>query len=75
MGLVTQFMQAPRKLHLDVARCILQYVKSTLHYGIFYEARRPIEVYGYTNVDWASSISVRRSTSRFMFSLGSGVVS
>ena len=30
VGLVSQFMQAPRKPHLDAARCILRYVKSTL---------------------------------------------
>ena len=38
IGLVSQFMQAPRKPHLDAARCILRYVKSTLQYGLFYEA-------------------------------------
>ena len=27
VGLVSQFMQAPRKPHLDAARCILRYVK------------------------------------------------
>ena len=36
--LVSQFMQAPRKPHLDVARCALRYVKSTLHYGLVHEA-------------------------------------
>ena len=30
VGLVSQFMQAPRKPHLDAARRILRYVKSTL---------------------------------------------
>ena len=30
VGLVSQFMQAPRKPHLDAARCILRYVNSTL---------------------------------------------
>ena len=30
-------MQAPSKLHLDAARHILKYVKSTLQYGLFYE--------------------------------------
>ena len=39
VGLVSQFMQAPRKPHLDAARCILRYQKSTWQYGLFYEAR------------------------------------
>ena len=46
IGLVNQFMQASRKPHLDAARCILRYVKSTLQYGHFYEAGCPIQVHG-----------------------------
>ena len=58
-------MQALRKPHLDAARCILRYVKSTSQYGLFYEVGCPIQVHGYTDADWASSISDRRSTSGF----------
>ena len=42
VGLVSQFMQAPRKPHSDSARHILRYVKSTLQYGLFYEVGCPI---------------------------------
>ena len=51
VGLVSQFMQAPRKSHLDAARRILRYVKSTLQYGNFYEAGCLIQVHGYTDAD------------------------
>ena len=74
VGLVSQFMQAPRKPHLDAARRILRYVKSTLHY-LFYEAGCALQVHGYTDADWAGSVSDRRSTSGFMFSLGSAAIS
>ncbi len=36
---VSQFMQTPRKPHLDVVRCILRYIKHTLQCGIFYETK------------------------------------
>ncbi len=39
VGVVTQFMQAPQKPHLDVVRCILRYIKHTLQCGFFYEAK------------------------------------
>ena len=68
-------MQAPKKPHLDAARRILRYVKSTLHYGLFYEAGCALQVHGYTDADWAGSVSDRRSTSGFMFSLGSPAIS
>ena len=58
IGLVSQFMQAPRKPHLDAARRILRYVKSTLQYGLFYETGCQIQVHGYTDTDWAAPIGV-----------------
>ena len=51
VGLMSQFIQAPRKPHLDAARRILRYVKSTLHYGLFYEAGCTLQVHGYTDAD------------------------
>ncbi len=39
VGVVSQFMQTPRKPHLDAMRCILRYIKHTLQCGIFYEAK------------------------------------
>ena len=74
VGLISQFMQMPRKPHLDAVRHILRYVKSTLHYGLFYEAGKEIQVLGYTNANWAGSMYDRRSTNGFMFSLGNAVV-
>ena len=53
IGLISQFMQMPRKPHLDAVRRILRYVKSTLHYGLFCEAGKEIQVFGYTDADWA----------------------
>jgi hypothetical protein len=39
VGVVSQFMQTPRKAHLDRMRRILRYIKHTLQCGIFYEAK------------------------------------
>jgi hypothetical protein len=39
VGMVSQFMQTPRKPHLDAVRRILRYIKHTLQCGIFYEAK------------------------------------
>ncbi len=74
VGMVSQFMQTPRKPHLDAMRHILRYIKHTLQCGIFYEAKSKLQVHGYTDVDWASNVSDRRSTSGFMFSFKSGDV-
>jgi hypothetical protein len=75
VGVVSQFMQTPRKPHLNAVRRILRYIKHTLQCGIFYEAKSQLQVHGYTDADWAGNVSDRKSTSGFMFSFGSGAIS
>jgi hypothetical protein len=75
VGVVSQFMQTPRKPHFDAMRRILRYIKHTLHCEIFYEAKSQLKVHGYTDADWAGNVSDRRSTSGFLFSFGSGAIS
>ncbi|MCO5577069.1 hypothetical protein L7F22_030891 [Adiantum nelumboides] len=74
IGLVSQFMQLPRKPHLDAVRRILRYVRATLDYALFYDAGTQVQVHGYTDSDWAGSSSDRRFTSSYMFSFGSAAI-
>ena len=67
-------MQAPKKPHLDAVRRTLRYVRATLEHALFYAAGVPVELYGYTDADWAGSVTDKRSTSGFMFSLGSAAI-
>jgi hypothetical protein len=75
VGVVSQFMQTPRKPHLDAMRRMLKYIKHNLQCGIFYKAKNQLQVHGYIDADWAGNVSDRRSISGFMFSFGSGDVS
>ena len=75
VGLLSQFMQNPRNLHLDCAKRILRYASTTMDYGIMYKSNTTIRLEGYTNADWAGYKADRRSTSGFVFSLGSGAIS
>ena len=59
VGLESQFMQLPRKPHLDLVRRTLRYVSATSDYALFYAANIEVQLYGYTHVDWAGSISDR----------------
>ena len=74
VGLVSQFMQSPRKPHLDAVRRILRYVKSTVQYGLHFRSFGDLTLFGYTDADWAGSAQDRRSTSGYVFSLGSAAV-
>ena len=67
-------MQTPRNLHLDCATRILRYVSATMDYGIVYKSNMSIRLEGYTDADGAGYKADRRSTSGFVFSLGSGAI-
>jgi hypothetical protein len=60
---------------LDAVKSILRYIKHILQCGIFYETKNQLQVHGYMDANWVNNVSDRKSTSHFMFSFGSGVVS
>ena len=40
----------------------MRYMKGTIDFGLYYDGSHEYRLYGYTGVDWAGSISDRRST-------------
>ena len=60
---------------MDCAKRVLRYVSGTMDYGILYKTAMPIPLEGYTDANWAGNKVDRRSTSGFVFSLGSGAIS
>ena len=74
VGVLSQFMQVPRKPHLDAARRALRYAKGTLNHDLFYAYGVEVEVFGYTDADWARSTYDKRSTSAYVFSFESAAV-
>ena len=49
-------------------------MKGTIHYGLRYVADYEFGLVGYTDSDWAGSVTDRKSTSGCCFSLGSTVI-
>jgi hypothetical protein len=53
----------------------MRYLKGALEYGLCYTGDHDFRLYGYTDSDWAGSVSDRKSTSGCCFSLGSTMTS
>jgi hypothetical protein len=68
-------MAKPREIHWNVEKAILKYLKGTLDYGIKYTDASDVELTGYSDYDWAGNPNDRRSTTRYVFGIGSRVVS
>jgi hypothetical protein len=72
---LSQFMAKPHESHWNAAKAILMYLKGTLDYGIKYTDAYNFELTSYSDSDWAGNLDDRRSTTGYVFSIGSGVVS
>ncbi|XP_048492934.1 secreted RxLR effector protein 161-like [Beta vulgaris subsp. vulgaris] len=75
VSVVSRFMSEPSKSHLAAAKRILRYIKGTKSYGILYEKQEDYKLTRYTESDWAGSVDDKKSTSRYVFQLGSKVIS
>ncbi|KAI5348361.1 hypothetical protein L3X38_001248 [Prunus dulcis] len=70
-SLLARFMHNPTKKHIGTAKRVLRYVQGTLDYGVEFKKGKAATLIGYCDSDWAGSEDDRRSTSGYVFTLGS----
>ena len=75
VSVVSRFMNDPSKAHFSVAKRILRYLNGTKKQGIQYEKEDNCKLVGFTDSDWAGSLDDRKSTSGYIFCLGSNAIS
>ena len=75
VSLISKFMERPKEAHWQAAKRILRYVKGTKMFEILYNVSEHSYLVGYTDIDWAGSVDDRKSTSGYVFHMGSGVIS
>jgi hypothetical protein len=62
-------------VHLIVSKHVMRYLKGALDFGLYYNGDHDFRLVGYTDSYWAGSVSDRKSTSGYSFSLGSSMTS
>ena len=75
VSVVSRFMSEPNKTHFAVAKRILRYVKGTKCYGLLYRSEGDSKLVGYTDSDWAGCVDDRKSTTGYVFSVGTKTIS
>jgi len=63
-------MESPRKVHLQVLKRIMCYIKGTTIFGLFYSSSKKIEIVKYSGSDWGGDSVERKSTSGHCFTIG-----
>ncbi|XP_073016671.1 uncharacterized protein [Primulina eburnea] len=65
VSLVSQFMHAPSRDHLEAVNKILRYLKGCPGKGLCFKKSESKKLEVYTDADWAGSITDRKSTSGY----------
>jgi hypothetical protein len=75
VGLVSRYMERPTEMHLQAVKRILRYLRGTTEFGIIYRKGDEGQLRAYADSDYAGDVDDRKSTSGFVFMLGTGAVS
>ncbi|RDX89920.1 hypothetical protein CR513_28286, partial [Mucuna pruriens] len=75
VSLISRSMECPREIHLLAAKRIFRYLQGTVGYGLFYRKGEKTNLIGFTDSDYAGDQDDRKSTSGYVFMIGSGAVS
>ena len=73
--LVSRYVERPTGMHLAVVKRIFRYLRGTTKFGIMYRRGKEGTLIAYSDSDYAGDVNDRRSTSGYVFVLGSGAVS
>lgn len=71
---LSRYMANPTTAHINAARRVFRYLQGTRDFVLTYRGDMKSLV-GYTDADWAGDLATRRSTSGYIFNLGSGAIS
>ncbi|CAL9028585.1 unnamed protein product, partial [Prunus brigantina] len=72
---LSQFMQEPRRQHLDAAYRLLHYLKEAPGQGLLFPSQNQLKLIGYCDADWARCPITRRSVTGYCIFLGNALVS
>jgi hypothetical protein len=74
VNMIARYMEHPVEPHLMAAKRIFRYIKGTLELGIWYRKGEVAELIAYSDSDYGGDVDDRKSTSGYVFMLGSGAI-
>ena len=74
VSVVSRYASNPNEAHWQAVKRIFRYIKGTIGLKLTYRGKMD-DLTGYSDADWAGDHDTRRSTSGFVFNVGSGAIS
>lgn len=76
VGYISRFMENPNQQHVKAVKRVIKYIKGTTDYGIIFKCNQKNFVLSvFSDADYAGDQVTRRSTTGYIFLLGSGAIS
>lgn len=72
---LSRFVNPPSDVHLGISKRALKYLKGCTKLGIWYSKTGGVQLEGYTNSDRVGCVDDNKSTSGYIFSIKTGIVS
>jgi len=73
VGIASRYMEEPRYTHWKALERILRYVRGTMSLVLIYTRMDDYRLVGYSDSDWCGDVDDRKSTSGYVFFMGSTV--
>ena len=74
VGMVSRYQSKPGQEHCTAVKHIIKYLKRSRYYMLVYQENSLVPL-GYIDSDFQSDKDSRKSTSGYVFALGSGAIS
>jgi hypothetical protein len=74
VGVVSRFLSNPGKVHWNVVKWILRYLKGIINHYIYFGGTSNPIFEAYTDADWVGYIDSRKSTSGYLVCFRNGAV-
>ncbi|KAM7461045.1 hypothetical protein LguiA_029166 [Lonicera macranthoides] len=75
VSIVSRYMANPGKPHWQAVKWVLRYLRGTMDKGLVFEKSGTSTIEGFVDSDYAGDLDKRRSTTGYVFTLGSGPLS
>jgi len=74
VGVISRYMSNPKKEHWRAVKWIMRYLKGSSDMALYYRGT-DVQLLGYVDPNFAADVDSRRSTTNYVFTLGSRAVS
>jgi len=73
--ILSRFMHAPHKPHMEAVMRIFRYLKNNLSQGLFFSSQNDLSLRAFCDLDWGGCPISRKSTTGYCVFLGSSLIS